>query len=57
MDPAVSSSPKRPITADRITDAALQVVATEGYEALAIRRVGMAAGHTDHLAGYLVNTR
>ncbi|MGV9365660.1 TetR/AcrR family transcriptional regulator [Amycolatopsis sp. NPDC003731] len=32
-------SPKRPITVDRITDAALQVVAAEGYDALTIRRV------------------
>ncbi|MFI9387402.1 TetR/AcrR family transcriptional regulator [Kutzneria sp. NPDC052558] len=30
---------KTPITTDRITDAALQVIATEGYEALTIRRV------------------
>lgn len=30
---------KAPITADRITDAALQVIATEGYDALTIRRV------------------
>jgi AcrR family transcriptional regulator len=30
---------KAPITADRITDAALEVVATEGYDALTVRRV------------------
>jgi AcrR family transcriptional regulator len=30
---------KTPITADRIIDAALQVIATEGYDALTIRRV------------------
>ncbi|QUQ62798.1 TetR/AcrR family transcriptional regulator [Kutzneria sp. CA-103260] len=30
---------KAPITTDRITDAALHVIATEGYEALTIRRV------------------
>jgi AcrR family transcriptional regulator len=30
---------KPPITADRITDAALQVIAAEGYEALTVRRV------------------
>ncbi|GAA3432913.1 TetR/AcrR family transcriptional regulator [Kutzneria kofuensis] len=30
---------KMPITADRITDAALQVIAAEGYDALTIRRV------------------
>ncbi|MEV0069283.1 MULTISPECIES: TetR/AcrR family transcriptional regulator [unclassified Amycolatopsis] len=34
-----SASRKPPITAERITDAALQVVATEGYDALTIRRV------------------
>ncbi|MFG1644501.1 TetR/AcrR family transcriptional regulator [Amycolatopsis sp. NPDC049252] len=36
---APSATRKPPITADRITDAALQVIATEGYEALTIRRV------------------
>jgi AcrR family transcriptional regulator len=40
----VPESPKRPITADRITDAALQVVATEGYDALTIRRVAALLG-------------
>jgi AcrR family transcriptional regulator len=30
---------KKPITVERITDAALEVVATEGYDALTIRRV------------------
>ncbi|HJP76926.1 MAG TPA: TetR/AcrR family transcriptional regulator [Pseudonocardiaceae bacterium] len=30
---------KAPITVERITDAALQVIATEGYEALTVRRV------------------
>jgi AcrR family transcriptional regulator len=30
---------KTPITADRITDAALQVIAAEGYDTLTIRRV------------------
>jgi AcrR family transcriptional regulator len=30
---------KRPITVDRITDAALEVVATEGYDALTMRSV------------------
>ncbi|WP_276586137.1 TetR/AcrR family transcriptional regulator [Amycolatopsis iheyensis] len=40
-----SASPaKRPITVDRITDAALQVVATEGYDALTIRRVAAVLG-------------
>jgi AcrR family transcriptional regulator len=41
--PPASSAPpaprKTPITADRITDAALRVIATEGYDALTIRRV------------------
>ncbi|MEA5366852.1 TetR/AcrR family transcriptional regulator [Amycolatopsis sp., V23-08] len=36
---APSATRKPPITADRITDAALQVIATEGYDALTIRRV------------------
>ncbi len=35
---------KTPITVDRITDAALQVIATEGYEALTIRRVTAVLG-------------
>jgi AcrR family transcriptional regulator len=35
---------KPPITADRITDAALQVVATEGYDALTIRSVANVLG-------------
>ncbi|MFG2910235.1 TetR/AcrR family transcriptional regulator [Kitasatospora sp. NPDC048286] len=35
---------KKPITVDRITDAALQVVATEGYDALTIRRVAAVLG-------------
>ena len=35
-----SAAPRKtPITADRITDAALQVIAAEGYDALTIRRV------------------
>ncbi len=41
---AAPSSPKRPITVDRITDAALQVVAAEGYDALTIRRVAAVLG-------------
>ncbi|MGF6885538.1 AcrR family transcriptional regulator [Nocardia sp. GAS34] len=41
---AAASPAKRPITVDRITDAALQVVATEGYEALTIRRVAAVLG-------------
>jgi AcrR family transcriptional regulator len=35
---------KKPITVERITDAALQVVATEGYEALTIRRIAAVLG-------------
>ncbi|MFF8902382.1 TetR/AcrR family transcriptional regulator [Streptomyces lydicus] len=35
---------KKPITVDRITDAALQVVAAEGYDALTIRRVAAVLG-------------
>jgi len=35
---------KAPITADRITDAALQVIATEGYDSLTIRRVSAVLG-------------
>ncbi|WP_039640399.1 TetR/AcrR family transcriptional regulator [Streptomyces sp. 769] len=38
-EPSAASPRKKPITIDRITDAALQVVATEGYDALTIRRV------------------
>lgn len=41
---APAASPKKPITVDRITDAALQVVATEGYDALTIRRVAAVLG-------------
>jgi AcrR family transcriptional regulator len=41
--PAGNAAPppprKKPITIDRITDAALQVVANEGYEALTVRRI------------------
>ncbi|PKV95126.1 TetR family transcriptional regulator [Amycolatopsis echigonensis] len=35
---------KEPITVERITDAALQVVATEGYDALTVRRVTAVLG-------------
>src|SRR5882757_5452448 len=41
---AATAPRKTPITADRITDAALQVIATEGYEALTIRRVAAVLG-------------
>ncbi|GAB3974932.1 TetR/AcrR family transcriptional regulator [Actinoallomurus acanthiterrae] len=43
-EPSAASSRKKPITVDRITDAALQVVATEGYDALTIRRVAAVLG-------------
>ncbi|AUI60147.1 TetR family transcriptional regulator [Amycolatopsis sp. BJA-103] len=43
-DSATSPPRKKPITVDRITDAALQVVATEGYDALTIRRVAAVLG-------------
>ncbi|MFI5608805.1 TetR/AcrR family transcriptional regulator [Amycolatopsis sp. NPDC051903] len=39
LDSAPPRPRKQPITADRITDAALQVIAAEGYDALTIRRV------------------
>jgi len=36
----IATAPRKtPITTDRITDAALHVIATEGYDALTIRRV------------------
>ncbi|MFK0278889.1 TetR/AcrR family transcriptional regulator [Streptomyces sp. NPDC090499] len=35
---------RRPITVERITDAALEVVATEGYDALTVRRVAAVLG-------------
>jgi AcrR family transcriptional regulator len=41
---AASSPRKKPITIARITDAALEVVATEGYDALTIRRVAAVLG-------------
>lgn len=45
-DPAADRPARRrtPITAERITDAALQVVATEGYDALTIRSVSSVLG-------------
>jgi AcrR family transcriptional regulator len=43
-DSASTAPRKKPITADRITDAALQVIATEGYDALTIRRVSAVLG-------------
>ncbi|MFE3769190.1 MULTISPECIES: TetR/AcrR family transcriptional regulator [unclassified Streptomyces] len=43
-EPSAASPRKKPITVDRITDAALQVVATEGYDALTIRRVAAVLG-------------
>jgi AcrR family transcriptional regulator len=48
VQPRAGSAPtaprKTPITVDRITDAALQVIATEGYDALTIRRVAAVLG-------------
>jgi AcrR family transcriptional regulator len=43
-DATTSAPRKKPITIDRITDAALEVVATEGYDALTIRRVAAVLG-------------
>lgn len=44
-EPASPPPPrKQPITIERITDAALEVVATEGYDALTIRRVAAVLG-------------
>ncbi len=40
----MSAPRKKPITVERITDAALEVVATEGYDALTIRRVAAVLG-------------
>ncbi|WP_410567221.1 TetR/AcrR family transcriptional regulator [Amycolatopsis sp. cmx-4-61] len=42
--PVASAPAKKPITVDRITDAALQVVATEGYDALTVRRIAAVLG-------------
>ncbi|WP_326949296.1 TetR/AcrR family transcriptional regulator [Amycolatopsis sp. NBC_01307] len=42
--PTAKAPRKKPITVDRITDAALEVVATEGYDALTIRRVAAVLG-------------
>jgi AcrR family transcriptional regulator len=42
--PAGPATRKTPITVERITDAALQVVATEGYDALTIRSVSNVLG-------------
>ncbi|GAB3163582.1 TetR family transcriptional regulator ActII [Amycolatopsis stemonae] len=47
---------KTPITAERITDAALQVIATEGYDALTIRRVAAVLGSgPSSLYAHIVN--
>ncbi|WP_433560297.1 TetR/AcrR family transcriptional regulator [Nocardia sp. CA-151230] len=43
-DTAASSPRKEPITVGRITDAALEVVGAEGYDALTIRRVAAVLG-------------
>jgi AcrR family transcriptional regulator len=42
--PAEQAPRKAPLTVDRITDAALEVVATEGYDALTMRRVAAVLG-------------
>jgi AcrR family transcriptional regulator len=52
--PAGSIARKPPITAERITDAALQVVAAEGYDALTIRSVANLLG-TGSLYAHIVN--
>jgi AcrR family transcriptional regulator len=53
---AAPSPRKMPITIDRITDAALQVVATEGYDALTIRRVVAVLGTApSSLYAHIVN--
>ncbi|MBB5851190.1 AcrR family transcriptional regulator [Amycolatopsis umgeniensis] len=55
-DPTTSPPRKEPITVERITDAALQVVATEGYEALTIRRVAAVLGSgPSSLYAHIVN--
>ena len=41
---AAPKTRKEPITVDRITDAALQVIAAEGYDALTVRRVTAVLG-------------
>ncbi|GAB2508629.1 TetR/AcrR family transcriptional regulator [Nocardia heshunensis] len=53
---AAAAPRKQPITVDRITDAALEVVATEGYDALTIRRVAavLATGPSS-LYAHIVN--
>ncbi|MCO6003948.1 TetR/AcrR family transcriptional regulator [Actinoallomurus purpureus] len=51
-----SAARKPPITVDRITDAALQVVATQGYDALTIRSVTSALGTApSSLYAHIVN--
>ena len=42
--PAAAAARKTPITVERITDAALQVVADEGYDALTVRSVSNVLG-------------
>ncbi|MEC3975027.1 TetR/AcrR family transcriptional regulator [Amycolatopsis sp. H20-H5] len=42
--PAQQAPRKAPLTVERITDAALEVVATEGYDALTMRRVAAVLG-------------
>src|SRR5262245_65726720 len=53
---SAASPRKRPITVDRITDAALQVVTTDGYDSLTIRRVAAVLGTgPSSLYGHIVN--
>lgn len=56
VDAAPAAPRKTPITADRITDAALRVIATEGYDALTIRRVAAVLGTApSSLYAHIVN--
>jgi len=53
---APSAAHRPPITVERITDAALQVVATQGYDALTIRSVTSALGTSpSSLYAHIVN--
>jgi AcrR family transcriptional regulator len=55
-DPARPPAKKTPITVERITDAALQVIAAEGYDALTIRRVTAILGTApSSLYAHIVN--
>ncbi|HEX4222341.1 MAG TPA: TetR/AcrR family transcriptional regulator [Pseudonocardiaceae bacterium] len=55
-DATAPAKKKAPITVERITDAALQVIATEGYDALTIRRVTAVLGTApSSLYAHIVN--